>query len=329
MVFWIALLIWATALFLTLCSALMVLRYFDKDYFPESYTHEFPPISILKPICGFDSGLKANIESFFHLDYPEYELLFSFREECPAKEMVTRLMEKYPDVPARIFVTNDEIGSNPKINNIYRSYKESTHDMILISDSSIRVHPSYLGRLVLHFDDMTGVVTSVVIGKDARTLGGMLEAMHLNTFITRGMILCHALNFPTVMGKSMLMSKAVMEMFGGLDTLSRYLAEDYMTGQLMHEIKFETVVAHEPLEQYIGKYTVGDFWRRHVRWGRIRKTHEPLAFFTVEPLLGCIVSGLLGAFALQHFWPGIFLYVFAAHLLFWFLCDFLVLHQHP
>ena len=33
---------------------------------------EFPPVSILKTVCGLEPLLEENLESFFQQDYPEF-----------------------------------------------------------------------------------------------------------------------------------------------------------------------------------------------------------------------------------------------------------------
>ena len=215
------------------------------------------------------------------------------------------------------------VGTNPKINNLIRSYERAQYDWILISDSNVRANSDYLKNLVAHLDNDTGIVTSVVSGMCALGVGAKLEATYLNSFYTRGMIFASALGFPCVVGKSMLFRKTTADRFGGLKNLARYLAEDYMAGEAMKRLGLKSVVASNPIHQYIGKYSLKDFWLRHLRWGRIRKAQAPVTFM-IEPLLSVILSGLIGAVAMSYQW-GFSLWVFfLAHLLICAYFDFLV-----
>jgi len=47
---------------------------------------EFPPVTLLKPVHGIEPRLRDNLESFFLLDYPQFEIIFGARTgDDPAK----------------------------------------------------------------------------------------------------------------------------------------------------------------------------------------------------------------------------------------------------
>jgi ceramide glucosyltransferase len=279
-------------------------------------------VSILKPLKGADAGIEENLASFFALDYPDFELIFSIADpRDPVRPVVLRLMERHPSVRARLIEGAVDAGPNPKVNNLIRSYDLTRHDLVLISDSNIRVEPRYLKRLIAHLDNGVGVITAVVAGVSPERWGGRLEAMYLNTFYARFMRLASLFGHPCVVGKSMLFRKSVAKRFGGIATLSRYLAEDYMTGIAMQKLGLKAVIMSDPVEQHIGRYSFGDFWARHVRWGRIRKAQAPVAF-GFEPLSGSVLSAIFGAIAGHALWADFSLGAFLfAHFGIWAVCD--------
>jgi ceramide glucosyltransferase len=282
------------------------------------------PVSILKPLKGSDSGMFQNLETFFKLDYPKYELLFSVADDKdPALLVVRRLIKKYPNVSAQVIVGAVNVGVNPKVNNMIRSYDRARHDWILISDSNVRVNSKYLKNLVGHIENDTGMVSSVVTGVQPSGLGAKLDVIYLNSFYLKGMVFADACGHPCAVGKSMLFRKSTAERFGGLRVLGRYLAEDYMAGEAMRNLGLKVLIATEPVEQFIGTYTFRDFWNRHIRWGRIRKVQSPIIFFT-EPLLGVLVSGIIGSIAVSEIWGIEFSPIFMAHMFFNLGLDYLV-----
>src|SRR5204862_7160401 len=58
------------------------------------------PISILKPLKGSDPGLEENLESFYLLDYPEFEIVFSFASrDDEAFPVARRVADRHPEIP--------------------------------------------------------------------------------------------------------------------------------------------------------------------------------------------------------------------------------------
>ena len=49
-----------------------------------------PPVTILKPLCGADDDLEANLATFFELDYPDFELVFGVEGDADPAIAVVR-----------------------------------------------------------------------------------------------------------------------------------------------------------------------------------------------------------------------------------------------
>ena len=274
-------------LFLAISSVLIISTAWTYKirFFPRHKRKSREPITILKPLKGIDEGLEENLISFFKLNYPKFELIFSIASKNdPALPLVKRLIGLYPNVDAKLILGDSNVGLNPKICNLIRPFSVAKYEFTLISASNVRVEPCYLRNLIQDWTDNTGVLTSLVSGTNPRNLLGHIELALLSCFYARALSLADITGNAFAIGKSMLFLRQDLIRLGGLEILSNYLAEDYMMGELMKKIGKKVTVARRPVYQYLGKHTSKQFTGRHLRWGQIRRSHAQI-LFAFEPLL--------------------------------------------
>ncbi|MGD1076048.1 MAG: ceramide glucosyltransferase, partial [Thermodesulfovibrionales bacterium] len=233
----------------------------------------FPSVSILKPLKGLDDNLFDNLESFCKQDYPEYEIIFSLQDHNdPAYKIARKIKDKYPQLDISLLVEPCDEGLNPKVNNLIPAYKIAKHQLILVSDSNVMVMRNYLREITIPMKEPgIGLVSNPIMGIGGRSLGAVLENLHMNSFVIGGVsFLDRYLKMPCVVGKSMLMRKEDLEAIGGFGAVKDVLAEDYLIGKMMHEQGKGVVLSRHIIENVNHYWGIGKFLNRHTRWGKLR-----------------------------------------------------------
>ncbi len=250
-------------------------------------TRFHPPISILKPLNGLDDHLFDNLASFCNQDYERFEILFSLQDpNDPAFRVVQKIKEKFPDREISVTIEGCEEGRNPKVNNMLPAYRKARYPYLLISDSNVMVEPDYLKRIIQPMKDpRTGLVTNLIKGVGAKTLGSLFENLHLNSFVIGNICLLQKfLNIPCVIGKSMLIRKCDLEALGGLKAFKDVLAEDHFIGEKIRERGQRVVLSTHMISNVNEYWGLKRFLNRHLRWGKMR--WKILGYKYLSELLG-------------------------------------------
>jgi ceramide glucosyltransferase len=253
-----------------------------------------PPVSILKPLKGADEDLAANLETFFHLDHPEYEIVFAAREpDDPALDVARAVMAANPGIPARIVTGGEDAGPNPKVSNLRRAARLARHERLLVSDSNVATPTDGLGSMLGHLEQPgVGLVSSVIRATGGRGLGAAVESFQLNSFVMGGVCAAdRVLRIPCVVGKSMLLRRSHLEAIGGFETLARYLAEDQVCGEEIDRLGLRVAVCGHPVDNVLGRLTLADFARRHLRWAKLRRRISARGY-AAEILLNPVPFGI-------------------------------------
>lgn len=232
-----------------------------------------PPISIIKPMKGLDDNLFDNLESFCCQNYPIYEIIFTLQDyNDPAYKVAKKVKDKYPDVDISIVVEKCDDGLNPKVKNLITGYRASKHQYILISDSNVMVRNDYLRSIVEEIKSpQVALVSNVIRGTRERTLGSIMENLHLNSFILGSVcFLDRFLKMPCVIGKSMLVRKDDLKSIGGFEAVKDILAEDYIIGNKLHRMGKRVVLSNYLIDNVNENWDIKKFINRHTRWGKLR-----------------------------------------------------------
>jgi ceramide glucosyltransferase len=255
-----------------------------------------PAVTILKPLKGLDEHLEANLRGFFTLDYPEYQLVFGVADaDDPAIAVVERLIAEFPGRDAELVVGNPPFGLNPKIENLAAMYPRRKHELLLISDSNVRVRPVYLRETVAYLDDPNvGIVTNVFAGVGERKFGAIIENLQLNGFIAANLCGAFVLRITCVVGKSMLMPVRALEAIGGLSAVRNLLAEDQAIGVKVRKAGYSIRLSHHVVDNVNETRDLTWFLNRHSRWLKIRY-QMALPTFLLEPLTNLPTIGLIWA----------------------------------
>jgi ceramide glucosyltransferase len=238
-------------------------------------------VSILKPMKSLDDEFRVNLHSFMLLDYPRYEVIFGIDspDDSCARE-AKELQRKYPAVPQKVVVTGVEKRQNPKVATLEKMAPHACGELFWVSDANTRVQPGVLKRLVHeHRVNGTAIVFSPLRGAGSETIGSMIENSYINTFVS-GSVLAgwYLLKKPIIVGKSMLINKGALDRLGGFAAFRRYLAEDYLMGRIFAEKGYRVATNATWVDAVSARASVYDAFSRILRWSKMRRTIDPLAF---------------------------------------------------
>jgi ceramide glucosyltransferase len=229
-------------------------------------------ISVLKPLCGLDPSLEPNLRSFLNQEGVDYELLLGVRDEHDgAFPLATRLAEENPE-RVKLVLQEGEPGLNPKVNQLVTLARHASGSLFVISDSNVRVQPGYLRDLVAPLaDSEVGMVTSPIAGEAGDSLGGQLDALHLQTFITPAVVGAKVLARQDLfIGKSMALRRSDLERAGGFPAFGRLLAEDHALGRAMLRLGKRAELARLPVVN-VTRLSLKGFFERYARWGLMQR----------------------------------------------------------
>jgi len=253
-------------------AALWSARAFVRRKRPDAVSFH-PPVSILKPLKGFDHDMYAGFVSHCRQQYAgDYELLFGVSStEDPAVAAIEQLKAEFPDHAIRLILCPELLGTNGKVSNLAQMLPHASYGHILINDSDIKVSPRYLERVMAPFQDTgVGMVTALYRGRSHGTLSSKMEALGISTDFAAGVLTARKLEggIRFGLGSTLAMSRVALDVIGGFGLLVDYLADDYELGARIAEMGYRVELSDEVVETTVPAYSFSQFLNHQLRWAR-------------------------------------------------------------
>ena len=276
-----------------------------------------PALTLLKPLHGAEPGLEADLETFFQQDYPAYEILFCARSaEDGGLKIARAVAARYPAVPVKFLSTGGEPDYiNAKVASMERMEAAAAHDILVISDSDVRVTPHYLRAVVLPFaDPQVGGMTCPYRGVAAE--GGLwarLEAVGMSVEMTSGVLAARAMEgMQFVLGPTMAFRRETIRRMGGFRVTADYCADDFVLGNQTYKLGETVVLSHHAIDHMVINSDFVDSMKHQVRWMKSTRFSRPAGHFGtcltfsvpygLLALAGCVGLGHVGLGLMLFAW---------------------------
>jgi ceramide glucosyltransferase len=274
-----------------------------------------PPVSILKPIRGLDPDARENLASFCRLDYPEFEIVFCVDpEDAAVLALFTHLAADFPQRRIRVLYGSGRVATNDKVAKLARLVSDAAHEVVVISDSDVRVRPDYLRRVVAPLrHSNAGAVTCFYVPIEQANLTDHLQSVGMMSDFYAGVLVAWQLDgVKFALGPTIATTRARLAGFGGYAELENRPADDLLVGRLIAEQGYEVVLLNYTIETVCDYASLSDLLHKRLRWIVVMRHMRPwghlgllltqglpwsLAAVAVHPSVS-VALGFLGAYCI-------------------------------
>jgi ceramide glucosyltransferase len=258
-----------------------------------------PPLSLLKPIYGLDRETYENYASFCTQDYSDYEIIFCVSDDAdPAVPVIQKLIRDFPKCSIRLLIGSEPLGVSDKVNKLCRMAREAKHDLLVVTDSDVRVEPGFLRAVAAPFNDSSiGGVTCLYRGFTDGSLAANLEAAGNSTDFASGVLvawLFAPVNF--MLGAVMATTKTQLASIGGFEALVDYFCDDYELGNRIAGKGERVELISFPVSIVYPHQTLSEAFQHQLRWNLSIRFSRPaghLGLLFTQSLPLAVIAALL------------------------------------
>lgn len=301
----------------TLCAAFFVRR---KIPAPRPTPVEYPGVTLLKPLHGDEPGLEDNLRSFLEQDYEgPVQIVFGTRTHTDtAAKSVENICAANPGRDI-VFATDAGVeATNPKIANLLNMVRHARHDVLILSDSDIRVPRDYVRTIVAELEEENvGAVTCLYRGGPLGGIWSGLEAMQIDyNFLPNVVVGTSTGLTKPCFGSTIGLRAETLAKVGGFAVVSRFLADDYEIGRVVRQSGYSVKISSVIVEHTSSEKNLRGLYGHEARWTKTIRLLNPAGHagsIITHPLPLAMIAALVPGLAV----PGIVLAAAALISRFW------------
>ncbi|HEX6544970.1 MAG TPA: bacteriohopanetetrol glucosamine biosynthesis glycosyltransferase HpnI [Bryobacteraceae bacterium] len=255
-------------------------KFFRRPGRPVSPKHTpfLPPVSNIKPVRGIDPDAYENFASLCRQDYPEYEIVFCVSsEDDPVVPVIQQVARDFPQRSVRIIYGSGRSGSNDKVAKLARLVQEARYNVLVISDSDVRVKPDYIRTVVAPLQrPEVGAVTCLYVSAGDTNLAEHLQSIGMISDFFPGILVARELDgVKFALGTTIATTKDHLKEFGGYESLENRPADDLLVGRLIAEQGHQIELLPYAVETVPDYRSMSELWHKRLRWIVVMRHMRP------------------------------------------------------
>jgi ceramide glucosyltransferase len=261
-------------------AAVLLGRFVAKS--PVEAPSRTPSVTILKPLCGAEPELEENLTSFCNQKYPgQVQIVLGIQDSVdPAAAIARRLISAFPHLAIDLEINAQSHGPNRKISNVLNSVTRSRGEIVVLSDSDIRVGPDYLRQITdaLHAPGV-GLVTCLYRGLPVTGVWSRLAATEIDQRFLPSVLVGLRLGLAKpCFGSTMALRAETLRRIGGFAAFADQLADDHAIGAAVRRLGLEVAIPPMVVDHVCSEHSFVELARRELRWARTIRLVDPLGY---------------------------------------------------
>jgi ceramide glucosyltransferase len=243
---------------------------------------EWPPVTILKPVCGLEKNHKESLRSACLQDYQEYQVVFAVQDpQDPVVSVLEEIREEFGPERVAIAIENRQAGPNKKINNLLGALPHARYDTLVLNDSDVQIKPDYLKAIIPPlFHSGVGCVCTLYRATCGDRWFEKMELLTLNADFIPSVIFAHVTGASKFcLGSSLAIRRTSLEKIGGLEAFVDYLPEDYEIGRRLWAAGQRVVLVDYFVNIVISLKNFSEWWLHQSYWDQMTRAARPIGFF--------------------------------------------------